>query len=141
MKTIFTMFDDETAAETAVAKLRDEGFTFDEINAVVKANQADNMITNENAPKLHHLLQGEQGVVLSDVGEVYAAGPIATTLVRTAAAPGAVSGGLGAALVDFSVAEDKAAVYQSAVQEGQILLWVRAEDDQAATIGNILNAN
>jgi hypothetical protein len=62
-------------------------------------------------------------------------------LVRTAAAPGAVSGGLGAALVDFSVAEDKAAVYQSAVQEGQILLWVRAEDDQAATIGNILNAN
>lgn len=141
MKTIFTLFDSETAAETAVAKLRDEGYDFAKINAVVQAGQADNAITNDNAPKLHHLLQGQQPVVLPDVGEVYAAGPLATTLVRTAAAPGAVDGGLAAALVDFNIDEDKAAAYQTAVQVGQILLWVRAEESQAATINHIFAAS
>ena len=141
MKTIFALFDDERAAETAVAQLQDKGYEFKEINAVVQAHHADNTITNENAPKLHHLLQGQQPVTLSDVGDVYAAGPLATALVRTAAAPGAVAGGLGAALVDFNIAEDKAATYQTAVQSGQVLLCVRAEDDQAAAIHHIFEAS
>ena len=141
MKSIFGLFDNGTAAETAVAKLHDEGYDFKEINAVVQANQADSAITNDNAPKLHHLLQGQQPVALSDVGPVYAAGPLATALVRAAAAPGAIDGGLAAALVDFNIAEDKASIYQSALQSGQLLLWVRAEDNRAATIHHIFETS
>lgn len=141
MKTIFGLFDNETAAETAVAQLHDKGYDLKEINAVVQANRADNAITNDNAPKLHHLFQGQRPVALSDIGPVYAAGPLATAVVRTAAAPGAVDGGLAAALVDFNIAEDKASIYQSAVQSGQLLLWVRAEDNKAATVHHIFETS
>jgi hypothetical protein len=124
MNTTFNLFTDETKAETAVAELL-EVHTFDDINVIVQAKHAKNAITNDSAPKLHHLLQGEQSVALSDVGEVYASGALATTLVRTAAAPGAVDGNLAAALADFGLEQNKANEYQTAIQKGQILLWTK----------------
>jgi len=78
--------------------------------------------------------------VLPVIGPIFAAGPIITALgigagaVGTTAAgalTGAMAGGIIGALVDLGVTETEATVYQDRIREGDVLVVVRSEADEA----------
>jgi len=87
---------------------------------------------------LDELLGGQQAVDVPDVGEVFASGSLATMLVRSASAPGAVEGGLAAALQDFNLPEDAAESYRSGIKEGSLLFFIRSQDENASDIVQIM---
>jgi len=150
MRTVFSLFDAYEDCETAVDELLDEGFKEDEMNVIVdeevaktnldvKLDRVDVKATEElgeEARGLDVLLGVEQPVAMPRVGDVYAAGKLATILAKTAAAPD--TGGLREALIDFDVSEPAAGAYEEAVSNGALLFWVRSSDERASEAASIL---
>ncbi len=82
------------------------------------------------------LLAGLGLLAIPGIGQVVAAGWLASTL--TGAAAGAVAGGavggLVGALTEAGVPEEEAHVYSEGVRRGGTLLTVRVDDDRAAQV-------
>jgi hypothetical protein len=101
MKTIFGFFDDYQQASQAIDKLLEKDFDLGEMNVIVLQSVAKNNMTGGlNRVKvektaevdgvevhgLERLLAGEQPVNISNLGQVYAGGDLATMLANTASA-------------------------------------------------------
>jgi hypothetical protein len=86
------------------------------------------------------VLAGIGTIVIPGIGPIVAAGPLLTTLTGAGvgAAAGAALGGLVGALVKVGVPEHDAQFYSEAVRRGGIVVIVRAEDDAADTVSDIL---
>jgi hypothetical protein len=87
------------------------------------------------------LLAGLGLLAIPGIGEVVAAGWLASTL--TGAAAGAVAGGaiggLVGALTDAGVPEEDAHVYSEGVRRGGTLLTVRVDDQEASRVTSALD--
>ncbi|MGD8466476.1 MAG: hypothetical protein PVI09_21690 [Anaerolineae bacterium] len=153
MKTIFWLFEDYEQARTAVSVLLDKGLTEGNMNAIIGEEIAKRAmeINWEKAPVqvtdevgrqtlqgLDRLLAGEQPVQLPGVGEVYAAGELATIVAKTASSTRGTDGGLRSALADFQVSSDKADAFRTGVMEGGLLFWVRVDDAKAPQALDVL---
>ena len=118
MQTIWGLFKEYAQAKTAVAELELNEFPAAEINAIVQVMIAkDQMPVDLNKIRvavagqfggallrgLDRLVGGEEPVPVADVGQVSAAGELATLLVKAAIAPRATDGSRKGALVEFGV--------------------------------------
>jgi len=155
MKSIFGMFERYEDARAAVHTLLGQGFEQDAVNVIVLEEIADDLmqvdqsqvdvkvtdaVGEKTAQGLDPLLGVQHPIAIPRVGEVYAAGELATVLAKTATAPGAVDDGLEAALADFGVSKPTAQAYSAGVQEGGVLLWIRSDDAHASTAVKTLRA-
>ena len=155
MKTIFAMFDNYEDASAAVNRLLEGNVDEEEINAIAQAQVAKDRIdanletvavdvTDEVGRQtvygLDAMLGRQQPVRISDVGNVYAAGSLATLLARTASVPDAADGTLKGALMDFNVAEEAAGAYRDGIRAGAFLIWVRSDDERASEAAAILQS-
>lgn len=89
------------------------------------------------------LLAGIGTIVIPGIGPIVAAGPLIATLTGAGvgAAAGAAVGGLVGALTQVGVPERDAHVYAEGVRRGGTLVMVRAEDDAANKVAEILDEN
>lgn len=153
MATIFGLFTRYDEAQEAVKALQSQGFDREDINVIVQEevvrNELDGELGQANtavADKvgeqtlhgLDNLVGGHQPMQTAGIGEAYAIGSLATTLVKTASAPGAVEGGLEAALIDFGVPQKAAEAYFAGLSSGQILLCIRTDDSRGGRVAELL---
>lgn len=87
------------------------------------------------------LLAGLGTIVLPGIGPILAAGPMIATLTGAGvgAAAGAAVGGLVGALTHTGVPEEDAHVFAEGVRRGGTLVSVRAEDDAAEVVADVLS--
>jgi hypothetical protein len=150
MQSVFSLFETYEDCAEAVDELIEEGFDEAEMNVIadeevakthldIDPGRADVEATDElgeEAKGLDILLGVEQPVVLPGLDDVYAAGDVATVLVKTAASPD--TGGLVSALVEFGVSQPIAHAYVEAMEDGGLLFWLRTGDDRASEGAEIL---
>jgi hypothetical protein len=156
MSTIFGLFANYEDANTAVKTLQSQGVDPEDINVVVQEgvvrNELDGELGKANTAVtdkvgeqtlfgLDKIVGGHQPMQTASVGEAHAVGSLATTLAKTASAPGAVDGDLRAALVDFGIPENAAETYWTGLTSGQVLLGVRTDEAQAAETAKMLRAH
>jgi hypothetical protein len=93
---------------------------------------------------LSGLLVGLGVIAIPGIGPVIAAGPLAAAVTGMLGAgagvvAGGAAGGLVGALVDRGVPEENAQLYTEAIRRGGVLVAVRADDDLALGVRDILN--
>lgn len=152
-KTIFALFESYADAEAAVSTLVEEDFSEEEMNVLVREQLAKERLevdlhevdvkksaeVGEVAVSgLPRLLGGQQPVHLPGVGDVLAAGDLATVMARSAAATATAEAGLEQALVELNVPEDLAGTFREGVEEGSVLFWIRTEEGQAPAVAGVL---
>jgi hypothetical protein len=84
------------------------------------------------------LIAGLAGLALPGIGPLVAAGPIVAAL--TGAGIGAVAGGLIGGLRQVGVSDTDAEYYAEAVRRGGALVIVKAEDDRAERVAEIMRS-
>lgn len=156
MKTVFALFEEFENAYKAVDRLREKDFDSGKMNVIVLKDIAKDamevdlervkvkktaQVGEKSVAGLDALLGGQKAVDVPDVGEIYAAGSLATVLVRSASAPGAVEGGLEAALQEFNLTEEAAEGYRRGLEEGGLLFFIRSQDEKASDIVQTLRQN
>ena len=153
MATIFGLFAQYDAANAAVETLQSSGFDMAEINVIVQEgvvrNELDGALGSANTAVtddvgdqtlfgLDKIIGGHQPMVAAGIGDAYAVGSIATTMIKTASANGAVEGDLQAAMVDFGIAQEAAEAYTDGLASGRLLLLLKVDDANAAKVAEIL---
>jgi len=159
MKTIVGLFDDFAQAERAVQDLQNAGIPRDDISLV--ANNASGQYdqyatrtgTTDNTVQavetdaaagatvggIVGLLMGLGLFVIPGFGPIAAAGWLASLL--TGAGIGAVAGGIIGALTHIGVPAEDAAYYNEGIRRGGTLLAVKAADEVAPRVAQILSSD
>lgn len=148
MPTLVATFSSSDDAEQAVNALKEAGFSDEEISVVSRddggqdgdddgfgmgQNLTGGTATGGALGGLAGLLAGAGALAIPGIGPIIAAGPIAAGL------SGAVMGGLAGGLIDLGIPEERGQYYEDRVREGDILVAVKADDDQADQADRILN--
>lgn len=153
MKTIFGLFETYEEAAAAVDVLIEAGASVDDMNALVQAkvaktamdvdlSRAGVAVTEEVGERelhgLDRLVAGEQAVTLPGVGDLYAAGEMATFIAKAAQKRRAGDQGLEPALREFGIAKDMASTYFTGIERAGWLLFIRTDDEEALRLLPIL---
>ena len=142
-RAVFCIVHDPTTAQTVVERLRDAGFSANDISVLFPDRSGTRDFAHEQHTKAPEaaVTGGAAGGVLGGVagwlvgigtlaipglGPFVAAGPILAAL--SGAAAGAAVGGLAGALVGMGVPEYEAKRYEGKLREGNILISVHTED-------------
>ena len=136
------VFRTRAAAEDAIAELRAEGYTDDQIGMVAKDAGGKTVKTNAagetksgqgaaigaavGATATAAVGAGIMMGVIPVIGPILALGPLAVTLIN--AAGGAAVAGLAGALVGMGMPEEDAKYYEGEVTAGRFLVTVDAGD-------------
>jgi len=158
MKTVVGLFDDMDQAQRATRDLENAGIPRDDIS-VVANNEGNRYTTTDTGttgePEVtghavgHDavvgaeiggaagLLIGLTGLAIPGLGWIAGAGWLMGLI--SGAATGAVIGGLVGALTHVGVPHEDAANYTEGVRRGGILLAVKAQDDVAHNVAQILS--
>jgi hypothetical protein len=157
LKTVVGLFDTYAHAETAAHDLERAGFSHNDISLV--ANNTNNQFgptaTTTTTPETRHevgaeagrgavaggvagLLLGLAAFAIPGLGAIAAAGWLTTTLTGVVVGAGV---GLAGALMGVGVPHEDAAIYAEGVRRGGTLLAVRAQDDQADRVAEILGSD
>jgi len=147
MKTIIGVFDDATQARRAMEQLRDGPLMLDDVSILSKADEAggensEDVSAGEGAAvgAGGGGLVGLAALLIPGVGPFIAGGALFAAL--TGAVTGAVVGGIAAALIDFSgIPEEEARGYESDIRNGKTLVAVKARDEDAAAVQQILTSS
>lgn len=152
-KTIFALFDNYPDAKAALDNLLDHDFAEDEMNVLVREQLAkDQMkvglhevdvkksdeVGDISVRGLPRLLGGQQPVHLPGVGNVLAAGNLATVMARSASSTGAEAEGLKQALKEMDVPENLAVTFRESLEEGGVLFWMRTDEEKAPEAASVL---
>lgn len=151
MKIIFALFSRYDQADEAMKELLHKKFREEEMNAVaqdyvvkdrmkIKTGGANVSVT-EIPPGLDRLMGGQQAVTVNDVGQVFAAGDLATEFTATGNIAGRAGEGLGPALEHFNIPAETSAAYVDGIKSGGVLFWIRTEDERAAEASSILDSH
>lgn len=147
-KTVVGLFSSRPDAESAVNKLRAQGFTKEEISIVSKDQKdqsrssaktreydddiTDGALTGGTLGGIGGLLLGAGAMVIPGVGPILAAGPI------SAALGGAVAGGLAGGLIDWGIPSEVSEHYAKQVAQNQILAIIKTSDVKVNEAAQIL---
>jgi uncharacterized membrane protein len=144
--TILGVFDDPIAARRAVERLRDGTLDLDDVSIVSRATEsgeaissADDVSAGEGAAvgAVWGGLIGLASLLIPGVGPFVAIGALGAALAG--AVTGAVVGGIAAALIDFGdISEPEAREYEKQVHAGMTLVAVKAREDLAHDVRQIL---
>lgn len=154
MATVLALFKDSQAAGSAVADLKNEGFTKD-ISLVTKDFNESELDTTTHTIKqqssdgvvggavigaaiggISSLLAGIAAITIPGAG-ILIAGPLAAAL--TAAGAGAAIGGVVGALVDLGVPDDQARMYAEHVEAGEVLVMITVSDGREGEVADMLS--
>jgi hypothetical protein len=151
-KTVVGLFDNYAAAHAAVTDLERGGIARGDISMMANEATRDEAHgtrggTADDPRKTVGvgaatgagigLLVGLSALAIPGLGPIVVAGPIAGLLAG--AGVGAAAGGVVAALKSAGVPESMAHAYAEGVRRGGTLVTVRADDEQAARVRDILN--
>jgi uncharacterized protein (TIGR02271 family) len=155
-KTVVGSFRNYAEAQQVVRQLVDAGVARDDIS-VVANNATGEYATGRDADSTAGgaasgagtgavaggaiggaagLIASLAGLAIPGIGPVIAAGPLVAAL--TGAGVGAVAGGLIGALTSAGVPREEAGYYAEAVRRGGALVMVRADDDMAERVADIM---
>lgn len=143
MTAVFCLASSETQAVNIVTRLRQSGFTSDDISVLLPDRAGTRDFAHEQSTKAPEgamtgvgaggVLGGALGwlvgigaLAIPGLGPFIAAGPIMAAL--SGAAVGAAVGGVTGALIGMGVPEYEAKLYEGKLKEGKILLSVHAEN-------------
>ncbi len=168
MKTVIGLFDDSTAAQSAITALSARNIPQADISVVTRGSEggaaSDVDAAGQNGERQQAmqdsakngagagavvgtgiggtigLLAGLGTIVIPGVGPILAAGPLLALLAGAGvgAAAGAAVGGLVGALTKIGVPEQDAHLYAEGVRRGGTLVHVRASDDLAGEVADIM---
>jgi hypothetical protein len=153
MKTFFWLFGRYREAKSAVGTLLAAGVDAGEMNALVTVKtakevmdvnweKADVQVTDEIGDQeltgLDGLLAREHPVTTPDVGDVYAAGKVATIVGKTASSAMREPHGLAGALEDINVPHATAQAFAEGLSRGGVLIWARVDGEQAPEVTGAL---
>ena len=144
---VFGIFPSRLAAENAVDQLRDEGFRSADVSVLFSSPSGTNGVAHENSTKAPEgmatggvsgataggvlgWLAGIGSLAIPGAGPFIAAGPIMAALAG--AGLGAAVGGLTGSLIGLGIPEYEAKRFENRINQGGILLSVRAEDSDWA---------
>lgn len=130
-------------AEVIVSRLKDEGFSNNDISVLYPDKSGTHDFAHEKSSKAPESaitgvgtggviggvlgwLAGIGSLAIPGLGAFIAAGPILAAL--SGAAIGAAAGGLAGALIGMGIPEYEAKRYEGKIREGNILLSVHCED-------------
>lgn len=143
-KAIVGIFRDLSSAEQAVAQLRNNGFSTEEINIVSKDPAAKNYTEDDSimdGTMTGGAIGGVGGLLLSagaltipGLGPVIAAGPLAATIA------GAIGGGITGGLIDWGIPSVKSEEYNKEVSSGNTLAVIKTPENKVAQAVQILTA-
>lgn len=158
MKTIVGLFDDMAQAKKAAMDLENAGVPHNDISLVANNEGGKYAATDSDAAPtvsghaIGHdaivgaevggvagLLLGLTGFAIPGLGWIAGAGWLMATILG--AGTGAVIGGLVGALTHVGVPHDDAAHYNEGVRRGGTLVAVKAQDDMAYRVAEILGDN
>ncbi len=139
--TVVGLFRDQSSAERGIQRLKDAGFSENQIGVAVRDRAQQQALTEgtgtqaaEGATKgavgggvvggLLGLLAGVGALAIPGIGPIIAGGALASTLAG--AGIGAAAGGLLGALVGMGVPEEDARHFEQGFQEGGVLVTVNA---------------
>jgi outer membrane lipoprotein SlyB len=155
-KAVIGVFRSENRAREAIDELKRNGFDEREISLVAKDNKgqgnrgnleseqrltmedqnlSEGMFTGSALGGIAGLLAGAGALLIPGVGPIIAAGPLAAFLT------GVVGGGLAGGLVDFGIPEERGRYFEERVKKGDILVTLKANDDEVSEIASILENN
>ncbi len=153
MMTIFGLFKTYEKAGAVVDELMEAGAEPSSMNVLVKSDVAKpamdvnlrraGVATSDEVGEvelhgLERLVGGEQPMPLPGLGDVYAAGELATFVATAGQEHRDKDSGLEAALHEFGLNAKTAATYYRGIEEGEWLIFVRADDDEAKRLLSVL---
>lgn len=155
MALIIGLFSDSDHAGQAVSELKQKGYTNDisviakdESSEEIKAHDVKQSTADGAASGaaiggvmggITGLLAGLSSVALPGIGTVLVAGPLAATWGLVGGAAGMLSGGLIGALVDAGIPEEEAREYEHALQAGEVLVVVSADESKTTAVHQIMD--
>jgi hypothetical protein len=153
MKSVFALFENYVDCREAVDDLLHADFDDEEINVIVDAEVAKTYMDvnleraaieatdeiGEEATGLDIILGAERPLEVPPLGNIYAAGEIATVLVNAAAAPDTT--GVENMMEEFGVPSSASGTYVETIATGGVVFWIRTEDDRASQAREILRAH
>jgi len=158
MRTIVGLFERYQDADYAVNVLNSRGFGKNDISVAARDTTVRDQVAGGDKDQavaesagagavggtavgaIGGFLVGLGALAIPGIGPVVAAGTLATALGTTAAGAGigAAAGGLIGALVGLGIPEEDANFYAEGVKRGGVLVTVRADDDRATEVMDIL---
>src|SRR5689334_6442972 len=146
--TVLGIFDDPSAARRAMEDLRDSPLELDDVSIITRATEHGEPVSDED-----HLSPGQGAAIgavwgglvgltallIPGIGPFIAGGALFAAL--TGAATGAIVGGIAGALMDrIGIPEEEARQYEQMVQQGKTLVAVKARNEDASQVRQILAA-
>src|ERR1700691_3705203 len=145
---VFGIFHNQNQAERVVERLRDEGFSNDDISVLLQDSQGSKDFAHEKNTKAPEgttagvttggviggtlgLLAGIGALAIPGVGPFIAAGPIMGALAGLGV--GGAVGGLIGALVGMGIPEYEAKRYEGHIKAGGVLLSVHCDTSDEIT--------
>src|ERR1700688_322112 len=145
---VFGIFHNQNQAERVVDRLREEGFSNDDISVLLQDSQGSKDFAHEKNTKAPEgattgvtaggviggtlgLLAGIGALAIPGLGPFIAAGPIMGALAG--AGVGGAGGGLVGALVGMGIPEYEAKRYEGHVKNGGVLLSVHCDTSEQVT--------
>lgn len=155
MKTIVGMFENTRDADRAFTDLTQQGFRREDISVlarqdVMKSAKNEGLdvstsagvgaVGGSTAGGIAGLLVGIGALAIPGIGPVIAAGTLGTVIGTTAlgAGLGAAAGGIVGALTGMGLSHDEANFYAEGVKRGNILVAVKADDNQIQLVSDLL---
>lgn len=164
-RTIVALYDDLSAANSAVRALLDRGLTREDISVVAYNSDTDAVTTTTGTTStertdveagegasfgavvgaLTGLVAGLTAIIIPGIGPIIAAGPLAAVLGGAAGAAigagaGALTGGLTASLVDLGVPAAEVETFSEGVRRGGTLVTVHTPASMEAEATTILES-
>jgi len=150
-KAVIGVFRNEERAKEAISELKNQGFDEREISLIAqekkereedderrgnltmeRQNLGEGVMTGGALGGIAGLLAGAGALLIPGIGPIIAAGPLAAFLT------GVVGGGLVGGLVDYGIPEERGRYFEERVKRGDILVTVKAEEDEVSQITSVL---
>lgn len=138
------VYENEEQVIEVVERLKEQGYTTEEISVIAKNIKKLPEIAQEVKPStkdgaiagaltggtlgIAGVIAGISAVVIPGLGAVLAAGPIISTIGGAVIGANTRAGGLKHALMEIGVPDDEAERYSEDVQEGKILVFLHPEE-------------
>jgi len=150
-KKVIGYFADNGKAEEALRELKEKGFNEisilghdkgDESGSKGRDNNSSFAGTLSNGTMTGGAIGGLAGLAMGagllaipGIGPILALGPLAATL------GGAITGGIGGALVDYGIPADRSNFYETKIKEGNTVMVLKTDENKTDEVAKILRAH
>lgn len=140
---VIGIYENEQQVVDVVERLKEQGYTADEISVIGKNTKNMPEITQEVKPStkdgaiagavtggtlgIAGAIAGISAVLVPGLGAVLAAGPIVSAIGGAVIGANSGAGGLKHALMEVGISDEEAELYSKDVQDGKVLVFLHPE--------------